>query len=41
MKTTKAYEVFHFLEGLCFGRPPNFECLILEIYSKYNIYARF
>ena len=31
MKTTLVYEVFYFFEGIYFGKPFNFECLILEI----------
>ena len=38
MMTAIAYEIFFFLEGIYFWRYFNFECLILEIYSKYNPY---
>ena len=37
MEATIAYEVFYFFEGIYFWRPANFESLILEIYSKYNL----
>ena len=37
MKTAIAYEVFYFFEGIYHLRPSNFECLALEIYSKYNL----
>ena len=37
METTIAYEVFYYFEGIYFWRPANFESLILEIYSKYNL----
>ena len=39
MKTTIAYAVFLFFEGIYFWRPSSFECLILEIYNKYNLWA--
>ena len=41
MKTTIACEVFYysFSESIYFRRPLNFECLLLEVYSKYNVQA--
>ena len=39
MKTAIAYEVFYFVEGIYSWRSLNFECLILEIYNKYNLEA--
>ena len=36
MKAARAYEVFYFFEGIYFEDLLIFECLILEIYSKYN-----
>ena len=34
--TVIIYEVFYFFEGIYFRKPLKSECLILEIYSKYN-----
>ena len=39
MKTTIAYEVFFYFESKYFWRLFNFEFLVLEIYSKYNLQA--
>ena len=34
--TAIIYEVFYFFERIYFQKPLKFECLMLEIYSKYN-----